>query len=52
MRAMRAVSFLGPEEGKFAAGVTGTGAGVGSGTETVGCFGGETGDEGGGGWKN
>ena len=32
MRAMRAVSFLGPEEGKSAAGVTGTGAGGGSGT--------------------
>jgi len=52
MRAMRAVSFLGPEEGKSAAGVTGTGAGGGSGTETVGGFGGETGDEVGGGWKN
>ncbi len=52
MRRMRAVSFLGPEEGEFAAGVTGTGAGGGTGIETVGGFEGKTGDEVGGGLKN
>jgi len=52
MRGMRAVSFLGPEEGKSAAGVTGTGAGGATSIETVGGFGRDTGDEVGGGWKN
>ena len=51
MRGMRAVSFLSPEESKFGAAVTDTGAGGGTGIETVGGFGGET-DEGSDDWKN
>ena len=51
MRAMRAVSFLGPEEGKLGAEVTDAAAGDGTGIETGGGLGGETGEVGGG-WKN
>jgi hypothetical protein len=48
MSGMRAVSFLGPEEGEPGAGVTGVSTGV----ETAGGFGGEAGEGGGGGSKN
>jgi hypothetical protein len=48
MSGMRAVSFLGPEEGELGAGVTGLSTGF----ETVGGFGGEAGEGGGGGSKN